>query len=112
MLVFVEQDRYGTDHDPRRVSTTFAALTMAFPLLYGAAIAVLVYLQGFHVGAVFGAPGDFLDALTLSQALFAGYIGKLMSGLFPTAAGGRRAAAAVGRARGRRAAETGPGDDV
>ena len=85
MLAFIEEDKHRTTDDSLPVTTTFVALTLALPTIYTLVVAALIYLQGFHIGAVFSTPGNFLDALTLSQAFFAAYIGRLMSGLFPTA---------------------------
>jgi hypothetical protein len=84
MLAFIEKDKFRNADDTPQVTTTFAILTIGLPAIYTLVVAALIYLQGFHIHALFKGPGDFLDALTVSQAFFAAYIGKLMSGLFPT----------------------------
>jgi hypothetical protein len=82
MLTFVERDRHRSEDRSPPVTVTFYVLTLFLPAAYTLVVAFLIYLQGFHVGAIFDTSEDFLDALTLSQTLFAAYIGKLMSGLF------------------------------
>jgi hypothetical protein len=84
MLAFISQDRHRTIDDSPAITATFSVITVSLPLLYTLVVAVLIYLQGFHLRALFSTPGDFLDALTMSQAIFAAYIGKMMSGLFQT----------------------------